>query len=150
MMGVFTEQREFFTHMLSGGFTYYLLMMAYLLVGSYTVLNMLIGVICEVISDVANKEREDIMITDLREKVTQISSIFAQKAEGLSEDEEPMIIKDDFKQLLYSDEACRALNEVGVDVVALVELADFIFPSEDPIELSKFLQMILQFRGSNT
>merc|ERR1719162_218717 len=62
MMAVFTEQREFFTHMLSGGFIYYLLMMSYILVGSYTVLNMLIGVICEVIFDVANKEREDMMI----------------------------------------------------------------------------------------
>jgi len=148
MMGVFTEQREFFTHMLSGGFTYYLLMMAYILVGSYTVLNMLIGVICEVISDVANREREDIMIEDLRIKIGTISSLFAHGADDPEEDE-PMICKKAFVELMNHQEATQALNEVGVDVVALVELADFIFPKTGKVALSKFMQLMLQFRGSN-
>jgi len=150
MMGVFTEQREFITHMLSGGFIYYLLTMGYILVGSYTVLNMLIGVICEVISDVANREREEIMIQDLRIKIGTISSLFSGAADADSEEEEPMVSRDSFVELMKHEEAAQALNEVGVDVIALVELADFIFPKTGKVELSKFIQLLLQFRGSNT
>jgi len=153
MMGVFTEQREFITHMLSGGFIYYILMMTYILVGSYTVLNMLIGVICEVISDVANREREDIMIADLRVKIGTISSLFAQDgvdSEENEDEDEPMVCRSAFVDLLNHEEATQALNSVGVDVIALVELADFIFPKSGKVPLSQFIPLLLQFRGSNT
>merc|ERR1712217_685184 len=59
MIGVFTEQREFISHMQEGRLLYYFSVIFFLLVGSYTVLHMLLGVICEVIFDVANGERED-------------------------------------------------------------------------------------------
>merc|ERR1712178_571234 len=107
---------------------------------------MLIGVICEVISDVANREREEIMIEDLRIKIATISSLFAVE----SGDEEPMVSRDQFVELMHHDAAAKALNEVGVDVLALVDLADFIFPKTGRVPFSKFITLMLQFRGSNT
>merc|ERR1712060_448657 len=109
---------------------------------------MLIGVICEVISDVANREREDIMIQDLRHKIGKISSHFT-KDEQAGDEEEPQVSREDLLELLDYPAAAKALNEVGVDVVALVELVDFIIPGGENLGLSKFMQILLQFRGSN-
>merc|ERR1719313_3301283 len=130
MMGVFTEQREFVDHMLEGGFVYYILVIGYILVCTHTVLNMLIGVICEVISDVANREREDIVIEELRYRIGKIESVFAQGGEG----EEKMISREAFTGLLDHAEACMMLSAMGVDVLALVDLEDFIFPENGEIE----------------
>lgn len=149
MMGVFTEQKSFIARMLDGGFIFYLLILFYLLVSSYTVLNMLIGVICEVISDVANREREDIMIQDLRYKIRKLSKLFEQDSEVV--DEERMISREAFAELLDTPEATKALKDVGVDVPALVDFADFIFPEgENGIEYAQLLETILRFRGTNT
>merc|ERR1711972_927968 len=127
--------------MLDESLLYYFLTIFYLLVASYTVLNMLIGVICEVISDVANREREDIMINDLRYKIGKISQFFAQDVTHM--EEEPVVTRNQFHELISHDEATKALHDVGVDVVALVDLVDFIFPATGEIEMSKFMQLIL-------
>merc|ERR1740121_289473 len=144
MLGVFTEQSKFITYMLEGGLLYYILVIVYLLVASYTVLNMLIGVMCEVIADVANREREDILIQELRYRIGQFESVFASGT-----DEETKVTPEALKGLLRRPEACKILNQIGVDVLALVDLENFIFPEGREIELTKFMEKILQFRGSN-
>merc|ERR1719335_1957114 len=77
MTGVFTEQRETIDHMLDGSIVYYFLMIGYLMVASYTVLNMLIGVICEVISEVSAREKEDILLQDLKTKLENVARTVA-------------------------------------------------------------------------
>merc|ERR1719330_1244421 len=43
------------------------------------------------------------------------------------------------------------MNEVGVDVPGLTEIAEFhLFDQEEEISFSTFLELVLQLRGSNT
>jgi len=153
MTGVFPEQKEIIETMLDGSVAYYLLMIAYLCVASYTVLNMLIGVMCEVISEVAAREKDDMILQDLRYKMSKFAQVVSPDAfkDGITDvDADIMVDALFFQEILQKNEACQALDEVGVDVVSLAELSSFFFPQNRRMEFTEFLHLILQFRGSNT
>merc|ERR1719305_1336320 len=52
------------------GLQYCLLMMFFVLLSSFTVLNMLIGVLCEVVTQTADEEKEKIILQDIRDEIT--------------------------------------------------------------------------------
>jgi hypothetical protein len=66
------------------------------------------------------------------------------------------ITKEELAKLLDFPEACRALTEIGVDVMMLVDNLDFIFQRDldDDHEVSltfeQFMSLILDLRGANT
>merc|ERR1712151_156582 len=67
-----------------------------------------------------------------------------------------LISKAEFCDILRNREATKALHEVGVDVVGLVDFVDFIFGGDDSeadgttLTFSDFMDVVLQLRGSNT
>jgi hypothetical protein len=44
----------------------------------------------------------------------------------------------------------RALTEVGVDVIGLVDFADVIFEDDDELSFGRFMEIVLELRGSNS
>merc|ERR1712217_788114 len=154
MTGVFTEQKELIAHMLDGSFLYYILIIGYLMVASYTVLNMLIGVICEVISEVSKREKEDILMKDLKSKIAKIIKLVRGETfkDGMSIsslEQDIMVSAKTFQEILQNDESCQTFADVGVDVVSLSDLSTYLFPKDRDLELTEFLELILQFRGEN-
>eukprot|EP00418_Pyrodinium_bahamense_P032164 CAMPEP_0179133930 /NCGR_PEP_ID=MMETSP0796-20121207/63710_1 /TAXON_ID=73915 /ORGANISM="Pyrodinium bahamense, Strain pbaha01" /LENGTH=91 /DNA_ID=CAMNT_0020832909 /DNA_START=1 /DNA_END=273 /DNA_ORIENTATION=- len=89
---------------------------------SLTIMNMLIGVICEVVSAVANTETEQLTLTYVKEKIHEIMD-----ATGADTNADQMISKAEFIELLKNEKATKILNEVGVDVIGLVDFVDEIF-----------------------
>jgi len=66
------------------------------------------------------------------------------------------ISKQEFVQILDNVEAVRCLNDVGVDVFALIDLADYIFEDDSAastvsleLDFGRFMEVILQLRGTN-
>merc|ERR1712012_525174 len=52
--------------------------------------------------------------------------------------------------LLLLPEACKVMDEVGVDVPGLAEIAEFhLFDQKEDIKFTEFLELALQLRGSN-
>eukprot|EP00435_Cladocopium_sp_Y103_P014695 s3249_g3.t1 len=87
-------------------------------------LNMLIGVMCEVVSGVSQTERESMAETFVREKVQQIMfQRHGVKAKSVSRKE--------LLDMLHDRQATSLLNEAGVDVIGLVDVSDFVFHRED-------------------
>eukprot|EP00747_Dinoflagellata_sp_TGD_P050196 gnl/TRDRNA2_/TRDRNA2_146616_c1_seq1.p1 gnl/TRDRNA2_/TRDRNA2_146616_c1~~gnl/TRDRNA2_/TRDRNA2_146616_c1_seq1.p1 ORF type:complete len:244 (+),score=52.46 gnl/TRDRNA2_/TRDRNA2_146616_c1_seq1:22-732(+) len=138
----------------------------FVMFGALTVLNMLIGILCEVVSAVAAAEKEEMTVhfveTKLREVVT-----------SLDENGDMRICKEEFMQVLENPIAARALREVGVDAVELVDYADFIFSKDSGVDeeedesdqayvgsradgnamrlsFEDLMCILLQFRGSAT
>jgi hypothetical protein len=140
--GVFSEEREFITRMLDTHWIFYVVSILYLLLSSLTVLNMLIGVLCEVISVTAKVEQEELLMQDLKHKMTKLMPHFDTQGNQL-------VSKEKFMEMFESTKAMEALKDVGVDVFALVDFADFIFREKDELQLGVFLEKILQFRGEN-
>lgn len=130
-----------------------MLFYVFVLVASLTILNMLIGVLCEVVSAVASVEKEAMTISMVKSQLMKV-------VEEIDENGSMTISKDEFLQILEVPRAAAHLSAVGVDVVGLVDFADFIFDRSDEgdddsvqkeVELTftEFMEIILSLRGSN-
>mmetsp|Transcript_57859 Transcript_57859/g.188059 ORF Transcript_57859/g.188059 Transcript_57859/m.188059 type:complete len:704 (-) Transcript_57859:72-2183(-) len=121
----------------------------FVLLGNLTIMNMLIGVLCEVVSNVAKDEKEQIRVAFVTEKLKLI-------LEEIDEDKDYRISKEEFRNILENPKAVWALSEVGVDPVGIVDYADYIFDemtaedSDKEISFEDFMQMVLELRGTNT
>jgi len=122
-----------------------LLFFAFIMMAPFTILNMLIGVMCETIRVVAETETELNLVTMTKEKLA-----FMIDNTGLDANDDRQISSEEFNNLLEIPEACRALKQLGVDVVGLVDLQEFIFQEKDPLDFPEFMDAVLQLRGSNT
>lgn len=127
------------------------LLYAFLILSAITITNMLIGVICEVITAVAAAEKEAIQITWVRETLKRMMG-------GSDANEDGKLQKQEFFQIAKDKDAVKALKALGVDVLTLIEFADIIFEnleegqddSTSELSFSDFMEVILQFRGTNT
>jgi len=117
----------------------------YILLASLTVMNMLVGVLCEVVTVVSTVEKETLLVTYVK---TQLENML--KTSGIDADADGMIAKKEFEALLENPRAAQALQEVGVDVVGLVDFTDFIFSNGRMLSFQDFMDTVLSLRGSNT
>jgi hypothetical protein len=132
-----------------------LLRYVYILAGTLTVLNMLVGVLCEVVSAVASSERESVSLGVLKSKIERVFYSL-----GIDDDRNGMISRQEFDRIIVNREACRAISELGVDVVQLLEMADYIFTHEDDefgeehlekqLSFEAFMDLLSEFRGKKT
>jgi len=138
-----------------------LLLYAFILIASLTVMNMLIGVICELVSAVAQTEKETLALNYVWEKINELMC----GEEGADQDDDNLISKEEFLRLLThpSQKPARILQDVGVDVVGLVDFVDTIFEGEfcgyseetvifeeKKLTFPEFMSLILDLRGGNT
>mmetsp|Transcript_17417 Transcript_17417/g.38096 ORF Transcript_17417/g.38096 Transcript_17417/m.38096 type:complete len:752 (-) Transcript_17417:229-2484(-) len=118
------------------------LLLSFVLLASLTVMNMLVGVLVEVVSVVAAVEKETLQVNFVK---TKIQATLAE----LDANFDSMISRQEFETLLYQPVAAHALLEVGVDVIGLVDFSDVIFKDGDEISFHDFMDTVLQLRGSN-
>mmetsp|Transcript_65438 Transcript_65438/g.212938 ORF Transcript_65438/g.212938 Transcript_65438/m.212938 type:complete len:911 (+) Transcript_65438:146-2878(+) len=118
----------------------------FILLSALTVMNMLIGVLCEVVSAVAKTEKENMLMEFVSAKMEEIMRELDADGDGL-------ISKKEFGEIMQKPEAVRILQETGVDPMSLVDYVDFIFESEDgqdkELSLDTFMTVVLQFRSCN-
>mmetsp|Transcript_118855 Transcript_118855/g.296450 ORF Transcript_118855/g.296450 Transcript_118855/m.296450 type:complete len:621 (-) Transcript_118855:315-2177(-) len=127
----------------------------FILLAALTVMNMLIGVLCEVVSAVAATEKETIHVAFMK---GQLEKVWEQVA-GSEDKHRGEISKEEFSMILQSVDACRALEEAGVDPIGLVDNIDFIFAGEvedddgnlkdKTLSFGDFVSLLLTMRGSN-
>eukprot|EP00443_Scrippsiella_acuminata_P112222 CAMPEP_0115600726 /NCGR_PEP_ID=MMETSP0272-20121206/15036_1 /TAXON_ID=71861 /ORGANISM="Scrippsiella trochoidea, Strain CCMP3099" /LENGTH=732 /DNA_ID=CAMNT_0003036177 /DNA_START=118 /DNA_END=2316 /DNA_ORIENTATION=+ len=119
------------------------LFFCFILLVTFTVLNLLVGVLVNVVSVVAKMEQEEVQVISLKK---QIVNMFDQ----LDQDRDCMVSRDEFNTLLVRPELCSALSEAGVDCVGLVDVAQYIFDQHDgEVEVGTLLDLVLQLRGTN-
>lgn len=124
----------------------------FVLSSSLTVMNMLIGVLCEVVSAVATSERETMMVNFVKDRMNTLFHKLDTSCDG-------QLSREEFCTILEKPEAARLLEEVGVDVLGLVDQVDTIFTEEllpgvtEPVERQlsfvELMEVILDQRGGN-
>jgi len=122
------------------------IMLSFIVVATLTVANMLIGILVGVVGAVATAEKEGMVVGQL---ASDMRAVFASGGRDLSSP----IAKEDFQQLLVIPACACALKDCGVDVVAMLDIADTIYdvlpPSEDGIPFQDFITLILSMRSTN-
>ncbi|CAE7358880.1 unnamed protein product [Symbiodinium microadriaticum] len=117
-------------------------MLAYQLVGSLTLMNMLIGVMVDVVGNTAQIEQEEQSLKTLKRDIADVVKL-------TDENEDQTVTSVEFNHMIQNPEAVRKLYEGGVNVLALVDYADFVFRDTPTLTLEDFVETVLQFRGSS-
>jgi len=128
-----------------------LIFMFVILLAALTMMNMLVGVLCEVMSGVASAEKEKMASGFVRNKLNWVLY-----KSGLDENNDGHMSVEEFRLLLMHEEALQALLEVDVDPSDLIDFADYIFQSDEEgkafdkeISLDSFVELVMKLRGNN-
>lgn len=143
--GTLPDQAQIINDVGDEGWVYRFLVLFYILLASLTVMNMLVGVLCEVVSVVSAVEKESLLVNYVKGTLLHML-----QTSGLDADGDHQIARNEFEALLQNPGAAKALQEVGVDVIGLVDFTDFIFKDGKQLSFPDFMDMVLQLRGSNT
>merc|ERR1712119_167324 len=100
-------------------------------------MNMLVGVLVEVVSVVSSVEIEQLAVSDVKHKLTSMYN-------DLDRDQNATISRLEFEGLLTLPEAAKIIQDIGVDVVGLVDFADVIFPEDTELGFTDFMDVLLQ------
>jgi hypothetical protein len=120
------------------------LLLLFILVASFTVLNMLIGIMVETVRLVSTVERERMTLSESQDKLLHLLNF-----SRLDANKNDMISKAELQGLLGVPDACVVLRDLGVDVVSLVDTADLIFQDQDELDFPAFMDVVMQMRGGN-
>eukprot|EP00931_Biecheleriopsis_adriatica_P022235 TRINITY_DN14345_c0_g3_i1.p1 TRINITY_DN14345_c0_g3~~TRINITY_DN14345_c0_g3_i1.p1 ORF type:complete len:612 (+),score=126.20 TRINITY_DN14345_c0_g3_i1:53-1888(+) len=128
------------------------LVLSFVLVTAITLMNILIGVLCEAISAVADSERVRLQVETTEETLQLILM-----AEGSNDN--GYISKSELQKLLSTKACVLALENIGIDVIGLVDAADAIFAAnqddyenfdtEVELPFGEFMEVLLKLRGEN-
>eukprot|EP00927_Polykrikos_kofoidii_P031277 TRINITY_DN26923_c0_g1_i1.p1 TRINITY_DN26923_c0_g1~~TRINITY_DN26923_c0_g1_i1.p1 ORF type:complete len:611 (+),score=122.11 TRINITY_DN26923_c0_g1_i1:249-2081(+) len=110
--------------LLEDGFFMAAVFVCFVLVASLMVLNMLIGVLCAVVTAVAAAEKEKVLVTYVKSKLMNTLM-------QLDEDGNGTISKAEFDELTHFPEAISAFQDLGVDLPNLISLADHLFDADE-------------------
>lgn len=145
LAGALPDQVDLINELKAANIGFYFLMMMYLALASLTLMNMLIGIICEVIGAVSSLEKETMLLQDVK------ADLWDMLVEmNVVKDNDDRISKLEFNALLAAPKAARVLEDVGVDPIGLVDFADYIFSEDRPdLTFGDFMEIVLQLRGSN-
>eukprot|EP00434_Breviolum_minutum_P043275 symbB.v1.2.038570.t1/scaffold5948.1/size22232/2 len=125
------------------------LMYIFIIMSAVTIMNMLIGVLCEVITAVADAEKEALQVSWTTEVLQQCLQA------GADTNNDGCIDLDEFQHMIESPQVRRVLREADVDATTLINFADVLFEGEGEelltkIPFSEFMSRTLKLRGSNT
>lgn len=121
----------------------YFFYLIYILMGSLTIMNMLIGILVDVVSSVANDDKEETFQRDMEEKVEHL-------AKSLDVHQRGRIAKADFEQVFKRPEVILSLTDLGVDVAGLLDFAHFVFQENEDLSYANFEHMVVQFRSGRS
>jgi len=113
----------------------------FVVLSAVTVTNMLIGVLCEVVSHVAEAEKEYAVLAKL--KATLLVML-----KNLDEDGSGDISKHELLGVVNHRDALAALEELDINVTYFVELIDMIYESTDSCSIPDIMQLLLDSQGA--
>jgi hypothetical protein len=139
----------------SGAF-YAVIFLVFVVFAALMVMNMLIGVLCEVVSAVASTEREEMNMLALKSKLKQVMINLDQNQSG-------KLTFGEFSHIMNDLKTVTLLHEIGVDPIGLIDAAPSIFgttdgdddedageaPGSKQIGFEEFVEIVLGHQRSN-
>mmetsp|Transcript_18737 Transcript_18737/g.58894 ORF Transcript_18737/g.58894 Transcript_18737/m.58894 type:complete len:826 (+) Transcript_18737:49-2526(+) len=97
-----------------------LLWLVFIFISSFTVLNMLIGILCEVVSQVSQSEKEEAEVHFLKNNLLDILECY-------DSNNDQTIGEEEFDLLMQNIELHECLHRFGTDVSGIISLKDVLF-----------------------
>jgi hypothetical protein len=117
---------------------------SYCWLSALLILQMLIGVLCDVVSQVGQERRDSECIGLVRQ---ELLGDFQKYDDG-----DGKISREEFLLIVNSDNSKALLKKLNINRLFLLEVADLMFPSTTDVQvpIKTILEMMIMCRGSNT
>ena len=127
-----------------GGFSLFAIFFVFVLLSAFMVLNLVIGVLCEVVAQVSAEEKEAIT---MEAAVAKFNALLSE----LDKNHDGQIGKEEFLSTVKHTKALDILPELGLDPNSLFEHVDTIFKDDcEELAMEDFWNAIIKFRKSRT
>ncbi|CAE8604092.1 unnamed protein product [Polarella glacialis] len=143
--GILPDQEPFITDLAGDSWMLTVLVLVFILLGSLTVMNMLLGVLVEAVKTVSVVEREQLDVNFAKKILLDLI-----KNHNLDADGDNLISEQEFMDLLSNPQAARCLASLGVDVIGAIDCGSMLFEDGEPLTFSDFMHGMLMLRGTNT
>lgn len=121
-----------------------LILAVFVLLSALTVMNMLIGVLCQVVLDVSAQEKE----TNVK---TQMQKTLLVMLQDLDADNSGMLSKEEVQEVMHLDKAVEIMKDIQVDTQHLLNLTEMIFADElEGLPINVIMNIVLSLRGDRT
>lgn len=127
-------------NLLQCGLLHYFLFLAFIFFSNLTLMNMLIGILCDVVSEQSADAKEDAFMKEVDHQIQRLAGILDTDGDGGISEEE-------FGIMICDPEMTESLNSLGVDIVGAAHFARFIYGQCDAISYDNFALLMGQFRG---
>lgn len=121
----------------------------FILLSSFTIMNMLIGIVCQVISDVTKTAKDASSKFYLTHSMTDILECYDEENDGL-------LSRVEFKFLMANPEVCEVLAHSGTDTEALKKLMEVLFdeadgtPLKGKLPFETVLETMMRLQGNHS
>jgi len=113
----------------------------FVLLSALTVMNMLIGVLCQVVLDVSAEEKENIV-------KAQMQSTLLVMLQNLDADSSGQLSKDEVQSVICEPGAVAIMMDIQVDTQHLLDLMEMLYVNEDStLPISVIMNIVLSLRG---
>merc|ERR1712224_647703 len=127
--------------LLTFGGLYFCLFLVFVFASNLTLMNMLIGILCDVITCVSSDNNEERFRKEVDSQVERLAAY-------IDSDKSGTISKDEFDLVISDPHLATSLHELGVDIVGVAHFAGFIFDQIEEITYQDFALLVSQFRGT--
>lgn len=146
--GVLPHQASLLRTAMEASPLFWIILLAFVLLASMTIMYMLVGVLVEVMSAVAASEKEGMT-------VSFVATQLRETMEALNRSPDQSWSQAEFEKFLMEPEVVRVILGVGVDIGTLFDMMDIIFEDLDKkgisgLSFESMVDLLLNLRGANT
>jgi hypothetical protein len=132
---------DFIKSLLDEAWVYYFVYLTFIFIALQTLMNMLIGILCDVVSSVAADSNDEAFAKEVESQLGRLAIKLDQDGSGT-------ISKEEFDVLIHDPQMTSSFFDLGVDIVAVADFAKFIFEQCDEISYADFGKLVGHFRGT--
>lgn len=149
VLTIFPDTADLMNDLSNENWTFGMAFLVYIVLASMMFINLLIGIIVDMVNAVASEEQDLVH----RALVWSKMQLVLAAPGGVDEDQDGMISKSEFRSMLRNPAALNVLNQVGVDLPALADHADYFFEAEsgskECLKVEEFIELLMQLRVRN-
>jgi len=148
LVGVLPQQAGLLRTAMKASPVFWIIILAFVLLASMTIMYMLVGVLVEVMSAIASSEKEGMT-------VSFVATQLRETMEALNKSPDQSLSQAEFEKFLLEPEVVRVISGVGVDIGTLLDMMDIVFEDLDKkgingLSFESMVELLLNLRGANT
>jgi len=115
-------------------------LMAFVVFAALTILNMLVGVLCEVIAEVTHAEKEEFALWHLKDTVLVM-------LKDIDEDGGGTISRDELAGLLHNEGALEVMRDLNINVHHFLAMTEMHFEQGEDMSIPWIMQLLVDNQG---